>query len=93
MVLDNMDEDRIREIVREELANFNPPKKKRAPNKWQIFLKQCTKEEQGSYPEKVKACSIKYKEKKKNGELPDSSSTNSPPTDSSSPPTDSSSNE
>lgn len=67
--MDLTDENRIREIVKEELANFGPPKKKRAPNKWQIFLKQCAKEQSGdlSYPEKVKACSVKYKENKKNG--------------------------
>ena len=61
-----INEDRIREIVRDELANFSPPKRKRAPNKWQIFLKECTREQDGglSYTEKVKACSAKYKEKK-----------------------------
>lgn len=61
-----MDENRIREIVKDELANFNPPKKKRAPNKWQIFLKECVKEQVGEllYTDKVKACSVKYKENK-----------------------------
>jgi hypothetical protein len=64
-----MDENRIRDIIRDELANFTPPKKKRAPNKWQIFLKDCVKEQDGdlAYTDKVKACSVKYKEKK-NGE-------------------------
>lgn len=67
--MDLTDENRIREIVKEELENFTPQKKKRAPNKWQIFLKQCAKEQSGDlpYPEKVKACSIKYKDNKKNG--------------------------
>ena len=67
--MDLTDENRIREIVKEELANFSPPKKKRAPNKWQVFLKQCAKEqtEDIPYTDKVKTCSIKYKENKKNG--------------------------
>lgn len=65
-----VDEHRVREIVREELANFKPKKReKRPPNKWQLFLKECTKEQPKdfSYPEKVKACSVKYREKKNNG--------------------------
>jgi hypothetical protein len=74
------DENRIREIVREELVNFTPQKKKRAPNKWQLFLKDCVKEQAGEIPytDKVKACSVKYKEKKNNG--------NSLPADNNSPP-------
>lgn len=69
---DNMnltDENRIREIVQEELANFTPQKKKRAPNKWQVFLKGCANEQPKDIPyfDKVKACSAKYKEGKKNG--------------------------
>lgn len=62
-----IDENRVREIVKDELANFTPQKKKRAPNKWQIFLKSCTREEQNKelpYTERVKVCSIKYKESK-----------------------------
>ena len=64
-----IDENRVREIVKDELANFTHQKKKRAPNKWQIFLKDCVKEQAGEIPytDKVKACSVKYKEKK-NGE-------------------------
>jgi len=64
-----IDENRVREIVKDELANFAPQKKKRAPNKWQIFLKDCVKEQAGElqYTDKVKACSVKYKEKKNNG--------------------------
>lgn len=67
--MEAMDELRVREIVKEELANFTPPKKKRAPSKWQIFLKDCTKDQSKdlSYTEKVKKCSVIYKEKK-NGE-------------------------
>lgn len=64
--MDSIDEERIREIVRDELTKFAPLKRKRAPNKWQLFLKDCTKEqpEDLSYPEKVKACSVKYRETK-----------------------------
>lgn len=64
-----IDENRVREIVKDELANFTPQKKKRAPNKWQIFLKDCTREQDKELPytDKVKLCSIKYKEKKNNG--------------------------
>jgi len=67
--MDLTDESRVREIVREELANFTPQKKKRAPNKWQIFLKECAKEQSKdlSYPEKVKKCSVIYKKNKNNG--------------------------
>lgn len=80
MPIDSTDEIRIREIVKEELAGINPPKKKRAPNKWQIFLKDCAKNEPGSnYPEKVKACSVKYREKKNNGQLPDNNPPPPPP--------------
>lgn len=63
-----IDENRVREIVKEELSNFNPPKKKRAPNKWQLFLKECAKrqDKELSYPEKVSLCSIEYKEEKNN---------------------------
>lgn len=64
--MDIMSEDRVREIIKEELTNFTPPKKKRAPSKWQIFLKDCVKEqaEELQYTDKVKACSAKYKENK-----------------------------
>lgn len=66
--MDLSDENRIREIVKEELANFTPQKKKRAPNKWQVFLKECAKEQSTdlSYPEKVKKCSAIYKKNKEN---------------------------
>ena len=64
-----IDENRVREIIKEELANYNPPKKKRGPNKWQLFLKDCVKDqpEEFDYMGKVKACSIIYKDKKPNG--------------------------
>lgn len=62
-----MDEQRIREIIREELANHIPPKKKRAPNKWQLFLKDCVKKQDEGlkYTEKVQLCSVEYKGTKK----------------------------
>lgn len=69
-----IDENRVRDIVKEELANFTPQKRKRAPNKWQIFLKNCVKEQDKElqYTDKVKACSVKYREnkeiKKNNGD-------------------------
>lgn len=65
--MNDMSEERIREIVKEELANYAPPKRKRAPNKWQQFLKECVKEQDSGlvYTDKVKACSIIYKENKK----------------------------
>ena len=64
-------EDRMREIIREELSNFSPQKKKRAPNKWQSFLKNCAREQDKELPytDKVKVCSAKYKENK--GKIPD----------------------
>ena len=68
-----IDENRVREIIKEELANYNPPKKKRGPNKWQLFLKDCVKDqpEEFDYMGKVKACSIIYKDNKNpNGKSP-----------------------
>ena len=64
--METIDENRVRDIVRDELANFVPQKKKRAPNKWQIFLKECAREQDKELPytDKVKVCSIKYKESK-----------------------------
>ena len=64
--METIDENRVRDITREELANFTPQKKKRAPNKWQIFLKECAREQDKELPytDKVKVCSIKYKENK-----------------------------
>jgi hypothetical protein len=66
-----MDENQIRAIVREELSNFSPPKKKRAPSKWQTFLKDCAKRqpEELVYTDRVKLCSIEYKDLKNNGGL------------------------
>jgi len=63
--MDLTDESRIREIVREEIINFSP-KKKRAPNKWQLFLKDCVKKQDNElkYTEKVQLCSVEYRETK-----------------------------
>jgi len=70
-----MDEERIREIAREEIANIVPTKKKgnRKPNKWQLFLKECTpKHSNVPIGERVKACSVEYREiKKTNNKLLD----------------------
>lgn len=61
-----MDETRVREIIREELSNFTPPKKKRAPNKWQLFLKECVprQDKDIKYTEKVQLCSAEYRNSK-----------------------------
>lgn len=69
-----IDENRVREIIREELTNFSPQKKKRAPNKWQIFLKNCANEQNKELPytERVKVCSVKYKESKNQNQNPSS---------------------
>jgi hypothetical protein len=74
-----LDENRVREIVKDELANFTPPKKKRAPNKWQVFLKNCAQEQDKELPytDKVKICSVKYKENKNGAK----NNGNSSPTD------------
>lgn len=74
--MDTEDEKRIREIIKEEIANNPPVKRKgnRKPNKWQVFLRECTPNQpQGlSMGEKVKACSTQYREiKVKNGKLLD----------------------
>lgn len=74
--METEDEEKIREIVREELTNAIPTKKKgiRKPNKWQAFLRHCTPQQAQdlSMGEKVKACSLQYKEIKiKNGKLLD----------------------
>ena len=38
------------------------PKKKRQPNKWQLFLKGCLKEQpNGGLGEKVTACGVQYR--------------------------------
>lgn len=43
------------------------PKKKRRHSKWQLFLKECVPtQKDGSFPEKISACSITYKDLKEN---------------------------
>lgn len=74
--METEDEERIREIAREEIANAAPSKRKgnRTPSKWQVFLKHCTPNQAQtlSMGEKVKACSVQYKDiKVKNGKLLD----------------------
>ena len=74
-LLITMEEERIREIAREEIANAIPAKEKgkRKPNKWQLFLKECTpKHSDVPIGERVKACSAEYREiKKTNSQLLD----------------------
>ncbi len=78
------DEECIRKIVREELANMNTiqqsnqsniqldtPRKERKKSTWNIFLADCTKRQPNGTPlgDRTKACSVEYKELKKNGSL------------------------
>lgn len=72
------DEECIRGIVREELSKVSPmqydsPKKTKRKSNWNIFLSDCTKRQpQGTaLGDRTKACSIEYKELKKNGSLND----------------------
>ena len=72
------DEECIREIVREELSKMSPmqndaPKKTKKKSTWNIFLSDCTKRQPNGTPlgDRTKACSIEYKELKKNGSLND----------------------
>jgi hypothetical protein len=72
------DEECIRGIVREELSKMSPiqndvPKKTKKKSNWNIFLSDCTKRQpQGTaLGDRTKACSIEYKELKKNGSLND----------------------
>lgn len=61
------EEENVRKIVREELAksgnNGNSQKKKRGPNKWQLYLKDCLKEQpkEAALGDRVKGCSVEYK--------------------------------
>lgn len=72
------DEECIRGIVREELSKMSPmqndaPKKTKKKSQWNIFLAVCTKKQPQGTPlgDRTKACSIEYKELKKNGSLND----------------------
>lgn len=65
------EEENVRKIVREELTKSNngnnnngsSGKKKKGPNKWQLFLKDCLKEQPKgtALGDRVKGCSIEYK--------------------------------
>lgn len=72
------DEECVRSIVREELSKMptmqnDSPKKTKKKSTWNIFLSDCTKRQPEGTPlgDRTKACSIKYKELKKNGSLND----------------------
>ncbi len=71
------DEECVRNIVREELSQFQPQKSSKKGNKkkssWNIFLADCTKRQPNGTPlgDRAKACSVEYKELKKNGSLDD----------------------
>jgi hypothetical protein len=70
------DEECIRTIVREELSKApimqsEQPKKTKKKSTWNIFLADCTKKQPKGTPlgDRTKACSVEYKELKKNGSL------------------------
>jgi len=72
------DEECIRTIVREELSKMpntqeDQPKKTKKKSTWNMFLADCTKKQPKGTPlgDRTKACSIEYKELKKNGSLND----------------------
>ena len=70
------DEECVRTIVREELYKMpttqaDQPKKEKKKSAWNIFLADCTKKQPKGTPlgDRAKACSVEYKELKKNGSL------------------------
>lgn len=71
------DEECVRKIIKEELAQFQPQKSSTKGTKkkssWNIFLADCTKKQPSGTPlgDRAKACSVEYKELKKNGALED----------------------
>lgn len=72
------DEECVRTIVKEELSKTmhsetTEPKKTKRKSTWNIFLADCTKRQLKGTPlgDRTKACSIEYKELKKNGSLND----------------------
>ncbi len=70
------DEECVRNIVKEELAHFQPEKAKKGTKKksnWNIFLADCTKRQPNGTPlgDRTKACSVEYKELKNKGSLDD----------------------
>ena len=58
-------EERVREIVREEIANVGI-KSKRKPNQYNLFIKKCLQEieTKGAIQERFKKCAMRYKEMK-----------------------------
>ena len=72
------DEECVRIIVREELSKMSTiqedrPKKTKKKSNWNVFLADCTKKQPKgtALGDRTKACSIEYKELKKNGSLND----------------------
>jgi hypothetical protein len=70
------DEECVRTIVREELSKMpaiqtDQPKKAKKKSAWNIFLADCTKKQPKGTPlgDRAKACSVEYKDLKKNGSL------------------------
>lgn len=69
------DEECVRNIVKQELAQLQPQKSSnKGPKKksnWNIFLADCTKRQPSGTPlgDRAKACSVEYKELKANGSL------------------------
>ena len=69
------DEECVRNIVKEELSQLQSQKSSRKGTKkkstWNIFLSDCTKRQPDGTPlgDRTKACSVEYKELKKNGSL------------------------
>jgi len=63
------EEENVRKIVRDELTKSNngnngsSTKKKRGPSKWQLYLKDCLKEQpkELALGDRVKGCSVEYK--------------------------------
>ena len=74
------DEECVRNIVKEELSklstmqsDIHTPKKTKKKSTWNIFLSDCTKRQPNGTPlgDRTKACSVEYKDLKKNGSLDD----------------------
>jgi len=60
----------IKHILQSTLNQSSPigkVKKKRKLNAYQLFMRECVKNETGTYPERFSKCATKYKEKKRNG--------------------------
>jgi hypothetical protein len=47
----------------EQTRSGSAMKGKRAPSEWQKYLKNCMPQKTGSFPERIKACSVDYKRK------------------------------